>query len=156
MIDRLILVASCLGIDPKTLPDGEAPLGAKLTLDGRREFEAEEAALTDAEYEMLEPHLPPDPRIEGRLKNREVLSALIWAQSTGRALTHLPSRYVSSEAVRKRAERWAVAGVWDRLSDAIPTLDLSQRRSLALHSLCLSYRRRGDRIRSRRSGNRSD
>jgi transposase len=150
MTENLILVARYLGIDPRTLPDGEEPLGSKLTVDGRREYEAEEAALTDAEYEMLEPHLPPDPRIEGMLKNKEVLSALIWAQATGRALTHMPSRYGSSEAVRKRAERWAVAGVWDRLSDAIPRLELPQRIRLAMVALSSKYRMRGDRIRNRR------
>jgi transposase len=143
--------ALLLGIDPKTLPDVEAPLAAKTTVGGRGEFDAEEADLTDAEYEMLKPHLPPDPVIEGALQNREVLGALIWAQATGRALTHLPPRYVSSEAVRKRAERWAVAGVWDRLSDAIPTLDLSARRRLTLQSVCLVQRRRGERIRDKRA-----
>lgn len=151
MTENLNLVARYLGIDPKTLPDGEAPLEAKLAIEGRREYEAEETALTDAEYEMLEPHLPPDPRIEGALKNRDVLSALIWAHATGRALTHLPSPYGSSDAVRKRAERWAVARVWDRLSDAIPTLDLSTRRRLALQSVCLAQKRRGARIRDQRT-----
>lgn len=141
-----------LGIDQKTLPDIQAVSEARVTVANRYEIEAETAALTDVEYEKIEPFLPPDPVMEGALKNREVVGALLWAQATGRALTHLPARYGrSSEAIRKRAERLAIAGVWDRLLGELDDMQLGAGRKAELRSLCMKQARRGQRIRQSRA-----
>lgn len=144
-------IALLLGIDPKTMPSVAMSSGVKITDASREKVEAEETDLTDEEFEMVKPHLPPEPASDGMISNRTILDALIWVQVRGRALTHLPARYGSAEAVRKRAERWAVAGLWDRLSDAIPNLDILARRRLALLSVCIGQGRRGERIRRQRA-----
>ena len=152
MFDREIAeFAELLGIDPETLPDIQVIPETKVTVANRYEIEAETAALTDEEFELLEPFLPPDPVMEGALRNREVIGALLWAQATGRALTHLPSRYGrSSEAVRKRAERLAIAEVWDRLLGVLDDMQLGEALRAELRSLCTMQARRGLRIRQSR------
>lgn len=151
MFDRTTVhFAELLGIDPKTLPDIPAVSETKVTIPEWREMEAETAALTDAEYEMLEPFLPPDPIMEGALKNREVIGALLWAQATGRPLTHLPPRYGNSEVVRKRGERLAISGIWDRLLGELDDMQLGEPRRAELRSLCTTQAKRGERIRRRR------
>ncbi len=142
--------ALLLGIDPKTLPDIQAVSEAKVTVANRCEMETETATLTDAEYEMLEPFLPPDPIVEGALKNREVIGALLWAQATGRPLTHLPPRYGNSEVVRKRAERLSISGIWDRLLGELDDMQLGEGRRAELRALCMKQARRGERIRRSR------
>ena len=151
MFDREIAeFAQLLGIDPKTLPEIRAVSEAKLTIPERREMEAETATLTDAEFEMLDPHLPPNRGLEGAMTSREILDALLWAQATGRPLTHLPSTYGNPEIVRKRAERFSIAGIWDRLLGELDDMQLGEGRRAELRSLCMKQARRGQRIRQSR------
>jgi transposase len=140
-------MARALGIDPKTLPAAASHSGVNKALEGRSDIIVEETDLTDDEYDVIVPHLPPDPRGEGNLSNRTVLDALIWVQARGRALTHLPDKYGKSDSIRKRAERWALSRVWDYLFNALDDLKLSERRRAELRRLCLAYIGRGERIR---------
>lgn len=107
--------------------------------------------LTDAEFAALEPALPPEPRQAGALSNRSVLDALLWVQRTRKKLTQLPTRYGSPEAIRKRAERWAVSGDWDRLLDRLDTLSLTVAKREAIRRLSHFRSVQGIRIRQFRS-----
>ncbi len=144
--ENLDHIALLLGIDPTTLPSGPFQprnFPENAVPDGMTEIQD----LSDEEFGLLQPHLAPEPRNSEAISNGEVLNALLWCRATRRALTHLPARYGSAEAIRKRAERWAIAGVWDRLGDALAGLDLSERRRAELRRLCDAYGRRGERIR---------
>lgn len=143
-----VMVAQLLGINPATLPSWDAPISEpaeKITQEGAM---ASHADLTDEEFSLLLPHLPPEPRREGAVSNRNVLDGLLWSRAARRALTNMPGKYSSSpDLIRKRAERWAINGAWDNLRSALPALDLSERRNTELNSLCLAYGKRGERIR---------
>lgn len=135
-----------LGIDPTLVPcPGERP---------ERPIEPvvrePDGDLTDAEFAALEPVLPPEPRQAGALSNRAVLDALLWVQRTRKKLTQLPVRYGSPEAIRKRAERWAISGDWDRLLERIDALSFSVAKREAIRRLAQFHSIRGVRIRQSR------
>lgn len=145
--DQIQFAAEALGIDPTTLP-------------GKHEVQAPKPSpnhlthedLTDEEWNTLSPLLPAEPRQRNAISNRQVLDALLWLHETRRAMTQLPERYGTSEAVRKRSERWAVAGVWQELTSALGTLVLPESRIRALRRIGEHEARRGQRIRKSRSG----
>ena len=90
--------------------------------------------------------MPQEPRQAGAIGNKTVLDALLWAARNRKNLTQLPSRYGTAEAVRKRAERWAVAGVWDRVLHALDSADISLVQKEAVRKIARTHARRGDRI----------
>ncbi len=153
-IEDLRLAASYLGIDPDTLPPFKSAdsscRGENMNLAGT----ASVGDLTDAEYELVRACLPPEPVSEDALPNSVILNALLWSRRSGRKLTQLPSRYGSAEAVRKRAERWAVARVWDQVLRELESFQLGDLRRDEIKYLCIVQIKRGERIRrSRRSDN---
>lgn len=137
-----------LGVDPALVPcPGERP--ERPVEPVVREPGGD---LADAEFAALEPALPPEPRQAGALSNRAVLDALLWVQRASKRLTQVPARYGSPEAIRKRAERWAVSGDWDRILERLDTLSLSVAKREAIRRLAQFHSHRGVRIRqSRRS-----
>lgn len=141
--------ANFLGIDPATLPgpsDGVALSPARI-----ENYASKHEDLTDCEFMALETYLPPEPRLVGAVSNRNFINGLLWVRSMRRSLTHIPSNYARNpEAIRKKAERWALNGAWNVLRDALPSLILSERRQAELHGLCVAYSNRGERIKSDR------
>jgi transposase len=135
------------GMDPACIPYAVEPIvqPAESTV---REHTGD---LTDAEFLVLMPFLPPEPRQAGAISNRTVLDALLWVQRTGKKLTQLPVRYGSPEAVRKRAERWAVAREWDQLLGRLDGLDLSLAKRESVRRVAEAQAFRGARIRKSRS-----
>lgn len=152
--ETLDYVALVLGIDPSTLPRGDYRAREAVESAAAEEI-MENNDLSEEEFQLLRPHLAPEPRSSKAILNKDVLDALLWCRATRRALTHLPVRYGSAEAIRKRSERWAIAGVWDRLCNALPDLGLPERRRADLQRLCLAYGRRGERIRGERQNTKS-
>lgn len=145
--NHIQLAAEALGLDPSTLPSKhviQAPKPSPTHLTHED--------LTDEEWNALSTHLPDEPRQRNAISNRQVLNALLWLHETRRAMTQLPERYGTSEAVRKRSERWAVAGVWQDLTLKIDGLELSESRSRALRRIGEQEARRGKRIRKSRAG----
>ncbi len=135
-----------LGIDPALVP---CP-GERLERPVDPAVREPDGDLTDAEFAALEPALPPEPRLAGALSNRTVLDALLWVQRTRKKLTQLPTRYGSPEAIRKRAERWAVSGDWDRLLERLDTLSLTVAKRESIRRLAQFQSYRGARIRKSR------
>jgi len=77
--------------------------------------------LTDAQWERLEPLLPPaKPRV-GRpnLDHRQILNGLHWLLRTGAPWRDLPERYGKWQTVYSRLRRWQQQGVWDRVLAAL-------------------------------------
>lgn len=149
---QLIAAAEALGIDAATLPKPDAPSPVNIA---PATIQKTDGDLSLLEAEVIRPLLPPEPRQEGSLPNVAILNGLLWAQRTGRKLTQLPARYGKSDALRKRVERWSVAGVWDRLLSELDHLTLSAGTRAAIRKLALAHARRGERIRKfREAGSR--
>lgn len=148
--ENMISAALILGIDPATLPNRDNRRSTCAETATRERLVAAHEDLTDEEFGLIQPHLPPEPRSAESIPNRKVVNGLLWSRSERHALTRVPARYGSAEAIRKRAERWAIAGVWDRLDSGLADLDLAEHRRAELRRLCVAYRRKGERIRNDR------
>nr|WP_033431659.1 transposase [Saccharothrix syringae] len=75
--------------------------------------------LTDAEWALIEPHVPvaatgPLPR-----RVRERLNGTLWRFRTGSGWRDVPERYGPWSTVYPRFHAWAKAGVFRRLMDAL-------------------------------------
>ena len=73
--------------------------------------------LTNAEWERLQPLLPPQKPRTGRPAedHRRILNGILWVLRTGAPWHDLPERYGPAGTVSSRFYRWRKAGVWDRL-----------------------------------------
>ncbi|MFC5058089.1 IS5 family transposase, partial [Saccharothrix xinjiangensis] len=75
--------------------------------------------LTDAEWALIEPHVPvaatgPLPR-----RVREQFNGILWRFRTGSGWRDVPERYGPWSTVYSRFNAWAKAGAFQRLMDAL-------------------------------------
>ncbi len=72
--------------------------------------------LTDAEWQRLEPLLPPQART-GRppKEHRTIINALLWLAKTGAPWRDLPERFGPWRSVATRFYRWTASGLWARI-----------------------------------------
>ncbi|WP_107064068.1 IS5 family transposase [Streptomyces sp. NRRL F-5635] len=76
--------------------------------------------LTNREWSLLEPHLPPPGGRGGRWNDhRTVLNGILFRIRTGVPWRDLPERYGSWKTVYERHRRWSADGTWDRLLQAV-------------------------------------
>ncbi|MFC8104399.1 IS5 family transposase [Streptomyces sp. NPDC057363] len=76
--------------------------------------------LTNREWLLLEPHLPPSGGRGGRWNDhRTVLNGILFRIRTGVPWRDLPERYGSWSTVYERHRRWSADGTWDRLLQAV-------------------------------------
>ena len=75
--------------------------------------------LSDAEWDRLEPLLPPHRAGRARRDDRQVINGIVWKLATGAPWRDLPERYGSWATVYTRFRRWTRAGVWDRIFAAV-------------------------------------
>jgi transposase len=77
--------------------------------------------LTDDQWTILEPLLPPEhpPRGRPNLPHRLVLNGILWRIRTGAPWRDLPERYGTWQTVYSRFRRWQRAGIWDRVLTAL-------------------------------------
>jgi hypothetical protein len=74
--------------------------------------------LTDEQWEVLEPLLPPQPPTGRRREHdREVLNSVIYRLKTGIRYKDLPTTetYAARSTVYYWLRRWTQEGVWDEL-----------------------------------------
>ncbi len=78
-------------------------------------------ALTDRQWERLEPLLPPARPRTGRPNDdhRRILNGISWLHRTGAPWRDLPERYGPVGTVSSRFYRGRRAGVWDRVLAAL-------------------------------------
>jgi transposase len=80
--------------------------------------------LTDAEWALIWPFLPPAGRGAGRVDDRRVVNAIFWVLRTGSPWRDLPDRYGPCTTAYNRFDRWAKRGVWvavfERLAERSP------------------------------------
>src|SRR5918994_6476064 len=81
-------------------------------------------ALTDWQWERLEPLLPPQRPATGRPNDdhRRILNGILWLHRTGAPWRDLPERHGPVGTVSSRFDRWRQAGVWDRVLAALQAM----------------------------------
>jgi transposase len=77
--------------------------------------------LTNAQWERLQPLLPPQKPKTGRpaVDHRRVLNGMLWILRTGAPWHDLPERYGPWRTVASRFYRWQKAGVFQQLFDIL-------------------------------------
>jgi transposase len=81
--------------------------------------------MTQAQWELLEPLLPPPGNTAGRggrpekHSRRRVLDAIFYLVRGGIAWRQLPREFPPAKTVYGIFRRWAAAGVWARVHDAL-------------------------------------
>ena len=71
--------------------------------------------LTDAQWERVEPLIPPRRGPRTKRGDRHFVNAVLWRVRTGVPWRDLPERYGPWKTTYNRFARWAARGVWERL-----------------------------------------
>ena len=75
--------------------------------------------LSDAEWSVIAPLLPNKPRGVPRVDDRRVLNGIFYILRTGAPWRDVPDRYGPYTTVYNRYNRWAKAGVFLRIFEAL-------------------------------------
>ena len=75
--------------------------------------------LSETEWRLIEPLLPNKPRGVARVDDRRVINGIFYVLRTGSPWRDLPSRYGPHTTVYNRFNRWAKAGVWLKVFEAL-------------------------------------
>ena len=77
--------------------------------------------LTSAQWERVAPLLPGKAGDPGRTAadNRLFVNGVLWVLRSGAHWRDLPERYGKWKSLHKRFSRWAKAGVWERVFEAL-------------------------------------
>ena len=75
--------------------------------------------LSDREWEIIEPLLPPTRQGGERADDRRVLNGIFYVLRTGIPWDDLPSRYGPPTTVYNRFRRWAKQGIWQRIFEEL-------------------------------------
>jgi hypothetical protein len=77
----------------------------------------EGAMLTDEQWELVRPLLPPQRGGVGRPPNdhRIVLGGILWVARTGSSWREMPQEYGKWETAYRRHELWVGQGLWQRI-----------------------------------------
>jgi transposase len=84
--------------------------------------------LSEAEWRIVQPLLPPTGRGAARVDDRRVVNAIFYVLRTGSPWRDLPERFGPYTTVYNRYNRWARKGVWLAIFEA-----LSARSPQSLH-----------------------
>ncbi len=76
--------------------------------------------LTDGQWELLEPFLPPPART-GRPRNddRRTVDGILYVLTTGCRWMDMPEKYGPHKSVWERHKKWSENGTWKRVMDAL-------------------------------------
>jgi len=75
--------------------------------------------LTDFEWSLIAPLLPNKPRGVPRQDDRRVLNGIFYILRAGSPWRDLPERYGPYTTAYNRFNRWAKAGVWLKVFEAL-------------------------------------
>ncbi len=86
----------------------------------------EEAKLTDEQWKLVRPLLPPQRGRTGRPPNdhRAVLGGILWVARTGSSWREMPEEYGKWQTAYRRQELWLKQGLWPCLLRALGEEDL--------------------------------
>jgi len=93
--------------------------------------------LTDDQWAVLAPHLPPQRATTGRpaKAHRPMVEGILWRLRTGAPWRDLPMQYGPWQSVYTRFRRWQQAGVWDQVLAALQATDAHGELDWQLHVL---------------------
>ncbi len=102
--------------------------------------------LTDFEWSVIEPLLPPNTRGVERVDDRRVLNGIFWRLRTGASWSDIPERYGRYTTCVNRFNRWRRSGVWNRILKAVAAaydgnIELIDTSSLRVHHYTNTPRR---------------
>jgi transposase len=76
--------------------------------------------LTDAQFALLEPYLPPSGTVGHPWDDhRPILNGIFWKLHTGAQWRDIPERYGPWSTLYDRQRRWCQDGTWDRILTAL-------------------------------------
>jgi transposase len=75
--------------------------------------------LSEGEWRLVEPLLPHKTRGVARVDDRRVINGIFYVLRTGSPWRDLPERYGPYTTIYNRYNRWAKAGVWLRIFEAL-------------------------------------
>jgi hypothetical protein len=80
-----------------------------------------DTGLTDAEWRLLAPLLPPQKPATGRPRHdhRTVLAGILWVVRSGASWRAMPQECGKWETAYKRYRLWLASGLWPRLLQAL-------------------------------------
>jgi Putative transposase of IS4/5 family (DUF4096) len=83
---------------------------------------AAEAELTDAEWCLVQPLLPPQKPTTGRPRHdhRTVLAGILWVVRSGASWRAMPTEYGKWETAYQRYRLWCATGLWPRILAELP------------------------------------
>ena len=86
----------------------------------------EEADLTDEQWALVRPLLPPQRSGTGRppLDHRRMLGSILWVARTGSSWREMPEEYGKWESAYRRHELWVKQGLWQRILRVLGEKDL--------------------------------
>ena len=86
----------------------------------------EEARLTDEQWALVRPLLPPQRGGIGRPPNdhRAVLGGILWVARTGSSWREMPEEYGDFTTAYKRWRLWRERGLWRRILEVLGYEDL--------------------------------
>jgi transposase len=90
--------------------------------------------LSDAQWEAIKPHLPPDKGRKPRLDDRRIVSGIIHVLQSGCRWRDAPTEYGYPTTLYNRYNRWSARGIWHRFFRDIVGLRHDERDSIALDS----------------------
>ena len=84
-----------------------------------------QAAVSDAQWALIAPHLPPmQRRGRPRADDRQLFEGILWVLREGARWKALPREYGSKSTCHRRLQEWQKQGVWERVWQALlSTLD---------------------------------
>ncbi len=83
--------------------------------------------MTDAQWERLQPLLPPQRHSKGSKggrpaeDHRRIINGMLWIDRTGAPWRDMPECYGPWSTISTRFYRWVKIGLWDRILAAVQT-----------------------------------
>jgi Putative transposase of IS4/5 family (DUF4096) len=101
--------------------------------------------LTDTEWKLIQPYLPPHKSGPRRRHDRETVTAFLFAQAAGVSLDSLPDGgFPNPLTLRTTMQRWRASGDLDAVLQAGQAAQARMPRQYKQHIVDLSLRRRAD------------
>jgi transposase len=74
------------------------------------------AELSDEQWELIKPHIPPQPIVgRKRADDRKTINGILYVLNTGCRWHDMPRLYGAYQTAWRRLKRWSKEDVWNRI-----------------------------------------